>query len=305
MLFTKPAVICFGESLWDVLPTGPLPGGAPMNVAYHLKKLGENPLLVTRVGLDAYGKDLIDLAASKGLRTDFFQIDPEHPTGLVYATSGAHQEMSYNIVYPSSWDFISWEENYSSLLGQADYLVFGSLTSRSEASRQTLYRFLEGGATKAMDINLRPPFYNRPHIEYLLQKANILKMNIHELELITGWFSRVRQHEDRVSLLQDRFNINTIIVTMGEEGAMLNHLGAYYYHPGITVQVADTIGSGDAFLAGFLHQLIQDADMQEGLHFSSALGALIATYPGACPEYTHADIELLLSCPAKKIENHI
>ena len=99
-------VVCFGEVLWDILPTGATPGGAPMNVAYHLKKLGASPVLITKVGLDDYGKKLINILSESNLTTEFFQVDYDQPTGLVYATPNEHNEVVYDIVFPSAWDFI-------------------------------------------------------------------------------------------------------------------------------------------------------------------------------------------------------
>src|SRR5688572_22017450 len=99
-------VVCYGEVLWDILPTGLLPGGAPMNVAYHLKKLGIDPALISKIGLDPYGERLISSLPSAGLSTEYAYIDYTHPTGLVYANLNDHQEVVYDIVYPSAWDFI-------------------------------------------------------------------------------------------------------------------------------------------------------------------------------------------------------
>src|SRR5215210_5874429 len=125
-------VVCFGEVLWDILPSGALPGGAPMNVAYHLKKLGTNPALITKIGTDDYGKKLVNILSDAGVTTEYFQVDYERPTGLVYANVNNHHEVVYDIVYPSAWDFIEWNDEFSALLQQAGYFVYGSLTSRNK-----------------------------------------------------------------------------------------------------------------------------------------------------------------------------
>src|SRR3982751_1498821 len=109
-------VVCFGEVLWDILPQGALPGGAPMNVAYHLKKLGNNPALITNIGLDDYGKKLVGLLEASGVSTEYFHIDYNHSTGLVYAKPNEHNEVTYDIVYPVAWDFIEWHYEYVNLL---------------------------------------------------------------------------------------------------------------------------------------------------------------------------------------------
>jgi fructokinase len=288
-------VVCFGEVLWDILPTGPLPGGAPMNVAYHLKKLGANPALITQIGLDKYGEDLVNMLSKSKVTTEFFYIDYEHPTGLVYANVNDHHEVIYDIVYPSAWDFIELKDEMIALVKNAQYFVYGSLTSRSKVSRDTLNQLLEVAQTKVLDINLRPPHFHRSDVENLLSKADILKMNIAELELITGWFSNFQTTEDRIKLMQDEFKIETLIVTMGGDGALINHKGTVHRHEGFKVEVADTIGSGDSFLAGFLHQLLNGSSIEDALAFASGIGAFIATQKGACPDYQISQITNLIN----------
>lgn len=291
---TLHPVVCFGEVLWDILSERALPGGAPMNVAYHLKKLGTNPALITKIGLDNYGKELLGILSECGINTDYFEVDYEQATGLVYANLNDHHEVVYDIVNPSAWDFIEWMDEFTTLLQRADFFVYGSLTSRNKVSRDTLEQLLQIAKTKVLDINLRPPHFHRSQAELLLEKADILKMNISELELITGWFSKFKSTEDRIKLIQDRFKINTVIVTMGGDGAILNDRGSIYRHPGYKVKVADTIGSGDSFLAGFIHQLLKGDSVEQALRFASAIGAFIATRPGACPKYELEEIKDLI-----------
>ena len=302
---TDYPVVCFGEVLWDILPSGPLPGGAPMNVAYHLRKLGTNPALITKIGLDKYGEDLVNILSSSGVSTDFFYLDYEHQTGLVYANVNDHHEVVYDIVFPSAWDFIEMKEEMACLAKDAEYFVYGSLTSRSKVSRDAVNELLQVARKKVLDINLRPPHFRRADAEHLLRNADMLKMNIAELELITGWFSTFQTKEDRIKLLQDKFNIDTLIVTLGGEGAIVNHEGKIHRHPGFKVEVADTIGSGDAFLAGFLHQLLQGSPVDEALSFACGTGAFIATQKGACPRYETAQILSLINAhTSSKLETN-
>lgn len=291
----KHEAICYGEVLWDILPSGALPGGAPLNVAYHLRKLGCNPSVLSKIGLDNYGRELIEILFEKGINTEHFDVDYEYPTGLVYANVTNNNEVLYDIVYPSAWDFIEWKDEYVDLVQNAEFFVYGSLTSRSKISRSTLMHLLEIARTKVLDINLRPPHFRRNDIEYLLAKADILKMNHSELELITGWFSEFKTIEDRIRLLQDRFQINTIIITMGGDGALLNDKGKIYRQQGFEVAVADTIGSGDSFLAGFLYQMLNGASCDAALEFASGIGAFIATKHGACPQYEVDEVQELIA----------
>ncbi len=287
-------VICFGEVLWDLLPTGNVPGGAPMNVNYHLEKLGKRPALITRIGLDDKGRELIDIFSAKGVCTEYFQLDYKYETGKVYGRLKDAHEMVYDIVEPVAWDFIKLEDEYAELVSAADYFVFGSLASRSKVSRETMFSLMKYAKTKVLDINLRAPHYNRSIVEELLKNADIVKMNEAELELITGWFSPYKTDEERMEKMQELFSINKIIVTRGEKGALVNWNGTYYYQPGIQVEVADTVGSGDSFLAGFLAQMMDGANPQEALQFACALGAFIATQKGGCPEYNIEQVNDLI-----------
>lgn len=287
-------VVCFGEILWDVLPDCAVPGGAPMNVAYHLKKMGINPALITRVGLDDWGKNLIGILERNQLVTDFVQLDGNLETGKVNATIGANNEMSYDILKPVAWDNIQMDKEYESLVSNSQYFVFGSLVTRSEVSRNTLYQLVEMAKYKVIDINLRPPHYNREIVEKLLSEADLLKLNIAELELITGWFSTLSSEHDRIKVLQDVYHIENIVVTKGGEGALLNVGGIVYEHRGFPVEVKDTVGSGDSFLAGLLYKFLQGGTPAEALEFASGLGALIASHTGACPDYKKEEINNLI-----------
>ena len=287
-------VVCFGEVLWDILPYGAVPGGAPMNVAYHLHKQQKNPALITRIGLDENGKELINIFSNHGVCTEFFQVDYEYEAGKVYAQPNEHNEVVYDIVMPSAWDFIAWEEGFTDLVSNAKFFVFGSLAARNKQSKKTLLKLLESAKTKVLDINLRAPHYNRRNVEELLGKADFLKINLAELELITGWFSKYTSIEDRIKSITDKFNVSNIVVTMGGDGALLYLNGDRYRHNGYQVEVVDTVGSGDAFLAGLLSKLLENASPVEAMDFASGLGAFIATQRGACPQYNITDIENLI-----------
>jgi len=286
-------IVCFGEILWDLLPTGAVPGGAPMNVAYHIRKLGLNPDIVTRVGIDDAGKNLIDLLSKSGVSTEHIQLDYDIPTGIVNATANEHGEMSYDIVAPAAWDFIVLDDGTVQLVKDASHFIFGSLVNRNAVSRNTLFALLEIADQKVLDINLRPPHFNRRLVEDLLNRADIVKMNISELELITGWFATYKNIRERIGIIQEKFQIPCIIITMGGDGAMLNMEGKIYKHPGYVVNVADTIGSGDAFLAAFLFKHLNHYGPKESLEFASALGALVASKTGGWPDYEVSDIQRL------------
>jgi fructokinase len=282
----KHRVICFGEVLWDILPSGAVPGGAPMNVTYHLHKQGKDPALITRVGDDEKGKELKAIFASHGVCTDYFQTDTHHDTGKVFAHPNEHNEMTYDIVKPVAWDFIEWKQDYTGLVSEADYFIFGSLAARSPVSKHTLLKLIEAAKHKVLDINLRAPHFDKNMVEELLGKTDLLKLNLSELELITNWFDGYTNVDDSIQSIADRFAIPVMVVTMGGDGAVLYSNGKLYRHPGFIVNVRDTVGSGDAFLAGLLSKLMDNESPADALVYANALGAFIATQTGACPSYS-------------------
>ncbi len=287
-------VVCFGETLWDFLPQGKLPGGAPVNVAYHLKQLGKNPAVITRIGNDELGKELKEVYQSKNIETRFFQVDDINPTGKVFATLKEDNEVEYDIVQPVAWDFIEYNAEVDKMVAGSDYFVFGSLASRNEKTRNSLLHYLESAKIKVLDINLRPPHYTKGILETLLHHVDILKLNLSELHLISAWYDDLESDEEMVKLLKKKFDLQIVIVTKGGNGAMLFMHHQFYYHAGYKVKVADTIGSGDSFLAAIVSKLIDGASPEEALDFASALGAFVASRSGACPDYKISDVVALM-----------
>ncbi|MGI8951914.1 MAG: carbohydrate kinase family protein [Chitinophagaceae bacterium] len=287
--------VCYGEILWDVLPDKKLPGGAPMNVAYHLQKMQKKTALISKMGNDDLGRELISVLKQKNIDTSFCVIDNKYITGVVNAIAKEDNEMTYEILHPVAWDFNEWSEAIEELTTHAEYFVFGSLITRNEQSRNTLFKLLEKAKTKVLDINLRPPHFNREIIEQLLLKTDILKLNFSELKLVTDWFHKYDNEKNAIKFLKQRFNISTVIVTKGEEGAVLDTNDKFYSHSGYNVNVADTIGSGDSFLAGFLSKIADNSSPEKALEFACALGALVASRTGGCPEYSIAEVGDLIN----------
>lgn len=288
--FVKDNGVVFGEVLWDILPTGPVPGGAPMNVAFHLNRLSHKTRLISRVGIDDDGKKLVGIIEKNNIPTDLFQLDYEYETGKVLATLAKNHDVTYEIKQSVAWDNIQWDTAFEEIVSKSTFFVFGSLAARSEVSRHTLLMLLELAKYKIMDINLRPPFFGRETLEILLHSTDFLKLNKSELDLITGWFSNYKTEIDRIKVLQDRFNIPDVVVTKGSEGALFLSEGSIYEHKGFKVKVKDTVGSGDAFLAGIISKLIEQSPPEAALAFACALGATIAGHQGPCPMYNIEDI---------------
>lgn len=289
----KKMVVCYGEVLWDIFPTQTKPGGAPMNVAYHLHKLGIDSRMISRVGNDEAGEKLLKLLTEWNIPTENCQIDQSYETGKVIATVLPGNEMSYSIHSPVAWDFIAPKMNYDSLVSEADAFVFGSLVTRNDTSRETLYQLIEKAKFNVFDVNLRQPFYSPETIKYLLGKCNLLKLNEVELKLISSWFTNEENEEETsVRFLQDEFDIDEVIVTKGAEGASYYTQTESFSFPAFKVKVKDTCGSGDSFLAAFLAKKLENETPETGMVYATGLGAFVASHEGACPAY---DIEKLES----------
>jgi fructokinase len=294
-----PTIACFGEILWDVLPTGKQPGGAPFNVAVHLHQLGLPVRFISRVGEDGLGTELVGFVASKGVATALIQHDQTHPTGVVHANVDDASEVTYDIVQPVAWDFIQYDERLQAAVATADAFVYGSLAARQPGTRDTLYRLLENAQFKVFDVNMRPPHYTREVVEHLLGQADMVKMNHHELAEIMGWFGpeSIAETEPASAMprLAQRFGLPAVCVTCGADGALLWTSEQLYRAPGVAVQVQDTIGSGDSFLAALLKGWLTGQPLQEALAFACATGALVATRPGATPSFAEADVRTLMT----------
>jgi fructokinase len=290
------SVICFGEVLWDILPSGKQPGGAPFNVAVHLHQLGQPVALISRVGDDELGRELLAFIASKGLSTAHVQHGQTHLTGVVEANVDDAHEVVYKIVQPVAWDYIQYDAALAALVAQADVLVYGSLAARQSGTRDTLYHLLAHARFKVFDVNLRPPHYTPEVTTHLLAQADLVKLNHHELAEVTSWFGDEAPSERAAAMrwLAERFGLQAVCVTCGAEGALFYAAGQHYRAPGLPVTVRDTIGSGDAFLAALLRGWLAGEEPGAALRFACAAGALVATQPGATPALTAAEVAALM-----------
>lgn len=300
---TNPTIICFGEMLWDVLPTGKQAGGAPMNVAVQLKNLGLHPRVISRVGDDELGEELIQFITEKGLSTELVQHGKTHLTGVVKANVSDENEVTYKIVHPVAWDYIQVDDNLIEAVENSDVFIFGSLSARSEQTAQTLNTLLEKAKFKVFDVNLRTPFYTPELVLSYLKIANMVKMNEQELIQIATWCEESTELEIAMQAIAKRFDIQTLCVTLGADGAILLKDSIFYQNEGFPVTVKDTIGSGDAFLAGLLKNLLTNNTPTESLQFACAMGSLVATYQGATPSITEEAVKTMIETRLKSLSN--
>jgi len=289
-------VICFGEMLWDCFPDGKMPGGAPMNVALHLKQLGLNAKLVSKIGNDSSGEKLVRFMEGYQMPIGLIQIDSSVPTGQVIIDDTDKENIKYEIISPAAWDFITLSERLKKETQNAKALVFGSLSVRHKESWATLKQLVDYPLLKIFDINLRAPFIDFNKIEYLLKKTDILKINDDELQLLVKYFKidlRNEIEEELFNYLSKNYSIQNVCITLGSKGAMMYQEGMFFHHSGYTIKVEDTVGAGDAFLSGFIKMYLKDNAPNEVLDFACKLGAFVAGKKGGTPKYNLADVESL------------
>ncbi|MBD8487230.1 carbohydrate kinase [Echinicola sp. CAU 1574] len=284
-------VVIFGEMLWDCFSDKNIPGGAPMNVALHIQYLGYDTTFISKVGKDQLGIDLLDFVQSKSLDIGMIQKDESHETSRVVVDDSDKENIKYEIVKPVAWDFISWNQEVQKRVNEADAFVFGSLAARSKESSETLLKLLETHTLKILDINIRAPHYSFDLIESLLMKADILKINDDELMILKEELELSNDIEKAITTLAQNYKLKLVCVTLGSKGAMIYDGKQLHRHPGYKVIVEDTVGSGDAFLSGFIHQFLQNKPANEILDFACALGALVATNKGGTPQYDLKSID--------------
>lgn len=288
--------VCFGEVLWDNLPSGKKLGGAPLNVSYHLNRLGVPTAMLTRIGEDANGVEIEALCRNLGVPTVLFQKDEVHPTSTVEVEIGEDKEVHYEIVFPVAWDFIQSDAKASDIVTNADFFVFGSLSSRNGVSYDTLMEMLDVANYKVFDVNLRAPFHTKERVLELLSKTDLVKMNKVELQTIATWTDLDMDRDvDRVWALMDIYQLQEAVITYGAEGAVYysKALDLVYHFPAYRVEINDTIGSGDSFLAAFLTKRFEakeDLLIEDIMDFSAMISGFVTQSSGACPPYEQNDI---------------
>jgi len=278
-------VLCIGELLWDMIPTGKVVGGAPFNVTYHLNKLGIQSIICSKVGQDKDGDELIQFVNDNGIDSSLIQKDNTHTTSLVKVMYDDLEGVKYDIVKPVAWDFIE-EINYD--LSPEDYVVYGSLIFRNDFSRKSMLSFLnKTTAIKVLDLNLRSPHYEKDTIFEILPLTDILKINEEELKTLLGWIGENDNVAKGVNILLKKYNIKEVICTLGSKGAFYSSSATnnIYRIKALEVDLVDTIGSGDSFLAGYLCGKIENRTVKESLQLAISIAGFVSSQKGGCPSY--------------------
>lgn len=279
-------IVGLGELLWDLLPSGKQLGGAPANFAYITCLLGDLGIPASRVGCDALGSEALARLAQLGLRALFIQQDRARPTGVVNVvmSGGQHQfEIQENV----AWDFLEFTEVDAELAAMADAVCYGSLAQRSEVSRGFILRFLRATraeAVRVFDVNLRQNFYSKEIIEQSMELATIVKLNHEELPKIMRLFERMISAEpDAARTLLSLWDLKLVCVTRGNGGSLLVSATECVQHPGFKVNVADTVGAGDAFTAALVHGYLRGQSLTEMNESANRVGAWVASQSGGMP----------------------
>ncbi len=292
----KKTVICFGEVLYDVFPSYRKIGGAPLNVALRLASLGLDAQIISRIGNDALGKELLAFIQKNNVPIDTIQIDEASVTGEVLVQLDEKCSASYTINHPVAWDKIKATDVTKEATKNADALVYGSLVCRDEISYNSLQELLKIAKYKIFDVNLRAPFYSHELLINLMKQSDFIKFNDDELYEISGNLnSPFHTLEENIFFIARQTNTKSICVTKGSQGAVLYFNEALYFNSGYKIIVADTVGAGDSFLAGLLSQLLVYEQPQKAIDFACALGALVASHEGANPKISNDSIVKLMT----------
>ena len=204
----KPVIIGLGEILWDLLPGGKVLGGAPANFAYHCRMLGTESYVVSSVGKDDLGCEILENMDRLKVAREYISIDESYPTGTVTVRLDEQGHPDYTIHQNVAWDFIPENKDTAEIAAIADVICFGSLAQRSRVSRKSILSYLElasGSCLKIFDINLRQNYYSREVIESSLKFADVLKLNDEELDIVAEMFALKGNETDIANSLIQRF----------------------------------------------------------------------------------------------------
>jgi fructokinase len=283
----NPIIVGLGELLWDMLPSGKQLGGAPANFAYHAAGLGAQARVVSAVGTDLLGDEIMARIAQLGLPADWLQRDGAHPTGTVDVELDAAGQPTYTIHEHVAWDFIRWTSPLADLASRCDAVCFGSLCQRNAVSRNTIKEFLAHTRPKCariFDINLRQQFYSREVIEESLRACSVLKLNDEELPVLADVLGIRGSTEALITSLIINFDLKLCALTRGARGSFLVAPEGAHDHPGIPTEVADTVGSGDAFAAAVAMGLLRGAKLKEINLHANTIAARVCAAHGATPD---------------------
>ncbi len=281
-------VVGMGEALWDMLPEGRKIGGAPANFAYHVSQFGLDSRVVSAVGDDELGNEILANFAEKKLECQIEKVP--YPTGTVQVELDEKGVPRYDIKEGVAWDNIPFTTSLQELAKKTDAVCFGSLAQRNSVSRETINRFIdempqEEHVLKIFDINLRQHFYSKELIEESIKKCNILKINDEELAIVSQMFGFADiDFKEQCKLLLTKYNLKMLILTCGVDGSYVFSSGEMSFLETPRVKVADTVGAGDSFTGAFVAAILKGLEMKEAHRLAVNVSAFVCTQNGAMPE---------------------
>ena len=283
----KDMVVGMGEALWDVLPEGKKIGGAPANFAYHVSQFGLNSAVVSAVGEDALGDEIVENFTSKGLNHLIERVP--YPTGTVQVEIDQAGVSQYEIKENVAWDNIPYTAHLETLATRTKAVCFGSLAQRNVVSRNTINRFLDAmpqddDTLVVFDVNLRQGFYNKEILCNSMKRCNILKINDEELVTVSLMFGYPGiDLQDKCWILLGKYNLKMLILTCGINGSYVFTPGTVSFQPTPKVEVADTVGAGDSFTAAFIASILKGKTVAEAHCAAVQTSAFVCTKKRAMP----------------------
>lgn len=286
-------IVAVGEILWDCIGKERHIGGAPFNFAFHASQFGHEACVISRVGRDPLGQEILESVRRMGISCEHIQVDTEHPTGTVKVSVNLFGEPTFKIEGDVAWDYIEATEAQHNLVRTADVLWFGTLAQRAATSRASIQALLETARNArrevllVCDLNLRQPFYSPPIIRQSLEHCRVLRLNEDELAIVKKMFGRESASDRQFAVeIMQQFHILLVAVTQAGRGCTLHTPDAEVRHPGFLVDVANTVGAGRAFTAAMVTQLLEGAPLAEVARYANLTGAYVTTHPGAAPRFT-------------------
>ncbi len=280
-------VVGMGEALWDVLPEGKKIGGAPANFAYHVSQFGLASEVISAVGDDALGDEILENLTSKGLSHLIEKVP--YPTGTVQVEIDQAGVPQYEIKENVAWDNIPYTTALETIAKSTKAVCFGSLAQRNVVSRETIGRFIDAmpkndGTLIVFDVNLRQGFYNKDILCNSMKRCNILKINDEELVTVSRMFGYPGiDLQDKCWILMGKYNLKMLILTCGINGSYVFTPGNVSFQPTPTVEVADTVGAGDSFTAAFIASVLKGKSVTEAHALAVRTSAYVCTQKGAMP----------------------
>lgn len=284
----KNIIVGMGEALWDILPEGKKIGGAPANFAYHMSQFGHNSYVVSAVGNDKLGNEILENFDSKHLNYLIEKVS--YPTGTVQVELDEEGVPCYEIKENVAWDNIPFTPALEEAAKNTRAVCFGSLAQRNIVSRETINRFLDimpdgEGQYKIFDINLRQGFYTKDILCDSFHRCNILKINDEELVTVSRMFGYPGiDLEDKCWILLAKYNLKMLILTCGVNGSYVFTPGAISFVETPKVEVADTVGAGDSFTAAFCASILKGKPVNEAHRLAVDVSAFVCTQNGAMPD---------------------